>query len=149
MKARVLKVIGVTLITVTLAVSFFAIPVYAADGYYTAQFPFPIAASDYFGFVLNESSLDSNLYSSFRRPNYVSDQSNYVNYEFKLPSSYVKEDCIDAWNNLVISVLDSNDENEICTGPIWKSSIESATVINTNAIVILRRFVFELNIFSS
>ena len=43
----------------------------------------------------------------------------------------------------------SNDEKLICTGPIWKSIIDSATVRNTNVIVILSLFVFELNIFSN
>lgn len=47
MKTRVLKVLGIALITVSLAVSFFAIPVSAADGdLYSATFTFPILAED-------------------------------------------------------------------------------------------------------
>ncbi len=37
----------------------------------------------------------------------------------------------------------------MCTGPISNSIIDRETVINTKAIVMFKRFVLELNIFSS
>ena len=49
MKTRVLKVLGIALITVSLAVSFFAIPVSAASPYsVTFNFPVPSADPQYF-----------------------------------------------------------------------------------------------------
>lgn len=46
MKTRVLKVLGIALITVSLAVSFFAIPVSAASQLYSVTFEFPVQAAD-------------------------------------------------------------------------------------------------------
>ena len=52
--------------------------------------------------------------------------------------------------NTVPSIIHtSNEEKPICTGPTSNFSIDKDTVINTNAIVIFKRFVLELNIFSS
>ena len=46
MKTRVLKVLGIALITVSLAVSFFAIPVSASSQLYSVTFVFPVQAAD-------------------------------------------------------------------------------------------------------
>ena len=52
--------------------------------------------------------------------------------------------------NTVPNIIHTNNEEKlICTGPTWKSSMDSAAVKNTNAIVRFRRFVLELNIFSN
>ena len=69
---------------------------------------------------------------------------------------HLSEASIRSWDsehmlqNTVPSIIHvSSDENAICTGPIWKSIIESDAVRNTTAIVRLSLFVFELNNLSS
>lgn len=93
MKTRVLKFLGVALITVALAVSFFAIPVSAAlgtDGVYRAELKFPVAELNYFGFALNPTSFDNNSFQQYRAPAAVVDENsmNAVQYALGLPASY-------------------------------------------------------------
>lgn len=92
MKTRVLKFFGVALITVALAVSFFAIPVSAelgSDGIFRAELAFPVAETNYFGFALNPTSFDNNSFQQYRAPSAVVDENNNsVQYALGLPSSY-------------------------------------------------------------
>lgn len=93
MKTRVLKFLGVVLITVAFAVSFFAIPVSAAlgtDGVYRAELKFPVAELNYFGYAKNPTSFDKNSFKDYRPPAAVVDENsiNSVQYAIGLPSSY-------------------------------------------------------------
>lgn len=87
MKTRVLKILGIALITVALTVSFFAIPVSAAD-VYRVVLNFPTPEVNYFGFVRHESSFDSNSFSTYRPASATVDLSSGVRYVFGVPDVY-------------------------------------------------------------
>lgn len=124
MKTRVLKFLGVALITVAFTVSFFAVPVSAlseADGIYSETFNFPTTNSRHFGFAKFETSFNSNTFEQLRDPSYVSDPGSYINFEFSLPSSYVVGDEGAAYCSLVLGESDFGQTAFTTSNVFWVS----------------------------
>lgn len=88
MKAHVLKLISVVVLTVCLIVSFCSVPVSAAEDYTSVVLHYPMAENHGLGYAKYETSFENNDWASLRHAVWFSDQTNYVDYEWTPPTTY-------------------------------------------------------------